>query len=68
MLGDTGLRQEPVERVLGVDPGLDRVAVEGDLVLRERQSLAGGDGQLEADEVERPDETLSEAQKKDPNS
>ena len=48
-----GLRQEPAERVLGVDPGLDRVAVEAQVVLAERQRLAGGDPQLELDQVER---------------
>ena len=44
--------QEAAEGVLGVDPGLDRVPVQRDVVLGERQRLAGGDPQLELDQVE----------------
>ena len=39
--------QEAAEGVLGVDPRLDRVPGDGDVVLGERQRLAGGDPQLE---------------------
>ncbi len=49
--GGAGLRQEVVERVLGVHPGLDGVTVEVQVVLGERQLLAGGHPQLERDEV-----------------
>ena len=35
-----------VDRVLGVDPALDRVAVEAHFLLRHRQIAAGGDADL----------------------
>ena len=54
-VGRAGLRQEAAEGVLGVDPGLDRVPVDGDVVLGERQRLAGGDPQLQLDQVEAGD-------------
>ena len=46
-------RQEAAEGVLGVDARLDGVPVDVHVVLCERQLLAGGDPQLELDEVER---------------
>ena len=49
-------RQESRPRILGVDPNLDRVACQGDVLLRERQGLARGDAQLQLDEVEARDE------------
>ena len=45
--------RKPWNGVLGVDPGLDRVAVQRDVVLGERQRLAGRDPELELHEVER---------------
>ena len=42
-------------RVLGVDPALDRVAVELDLVLRAGQAFAGGDADLLAHQVDAAD-------------
>ena len=47
-----GLGEEAAEDP-GLDPGLDGVAVEPDLVLPERERLAGSHPQLELDEVER---------------
>ena len=54
-VGPAGLREEAAEGVLGVDPGLDRVTVDADVVLVEGQRLAGGDVELEVDEVEAGD-------------
>ena len=45
-------RQEAVRRILGVDPALDRVAAQDDVLLPQRQRLAGGDAHLLADQVE----------------
>ena len=50
--GGAGLGQEPAEGVLGVDPRLDRVALEGDVVLGEAERLTGGDLQLQRDQVD----------------
>ena len=51
--GDAARRgQEACARVLGVDPALDRVAGEVDLVLAERQGVAGGDQDLLPHQVE----------------
>ena len=47
-----GLREITGVRVLGVEADLDRVAAERELVLRQREGLAGGDAQLQLDEVE----------------
>ncbi len=47
-----GRRQEPLVRVLGVDPGLEGVAVDPELLLGERERLAGRDPELPLDEVE----------------
>ena len=44
--------QEVAERVLGVDPALDRPAVAADLLLSERQRFAGGDADHQLDKVE----------------
>ena len=55
-LEDSGAREVALGRVLGVDAALDRVAVKGDLRLRERQRLAGGDRELQRDEVDVGDE------------
>ena len=44
--------RKPAERVLGVHPRLDGVAADGDVVLGDRQRLAGGDAELELDQVE----------------
>ncbi len=51
-LGGAGLRQEPAEGVLGVDPGLDRVPLDGDVLLREAERLAGGHAELQLDQVD----------------
>ena len=48
--------QEPARRVLGVDPGLDRVPGQAHGVLRDGQRLAGGDPQLPLDEVQPGDQ------------
>ena len=48
-----GLGQEAAEGVLGVDPGLDRVALERDVVLGDASGSPVGDAQLQLDEVER---------------
>ena len=48
-------RQEALRRVLGVDAGLEGVSDQRDLVLGERQRLAGGDAELPFDEVEAGD-------------
>ena len=48
-------RQEAARRVLGVDPGLDRMPGHGDVVLRDRQLLARGDAHLPFDQVEAGD-------------
>ena len=50
-----GRGQEAARRILGVDPRLDRPAAERDLVLPERQLLAGGDADHQLDEVEAGD-------------
>ena len=49
-------RDEVLARILGADARLDRVPARTDLVLCERQPLAGGDAQLPLDEVEAGDE------------
>ncbi|MNM87516.1 hypothetical protein D3C81_996990 [compost metagenome] len=46
-----GGRQELLVGVLGVDARFQRVAVDAQLLLRERQRLAGGDAQLPFDQV-----------------
>ena len=51
-LGGAGLRQEPAEGVLGVDPGLDRVPLDGDVLLGEAERLAGGHAELQLDQVD----------------
>ena len=47
----SGRGQEPVLRVLGVDPDLDGVAVEADAALLDAERLPGRDPQLIGDEV-----------------
>ena len=47
-----GRRRELLRRVLGVDAALDRVAAQDDVVLRERQRLAGGDPDARLDDVD----------------
>src|SRR6185369_11645249 len=55
-VGDsTSRRQETAIRILGVDPGLDRVAGDRDLFLPARQALARRDPQLPLDQVEAGD-------------
>ena len=44
--------QEPLAHVLGVDPALDRVAAQDDVLLADGERLAGGDENLLADQVE----------------
>ena len=51
-----GRRQEPLADVLGVDPALDRVPSEHDVLLPDGERLAGGDEHLLADQVEPGDE------------
>ena len=51
-LGGAGLRQEAAEGVLGVDPRLDRVPLDGDVVLGEAERLAGGHPELQLDQVD----------------
>ena len=48
--------QEIAERILGVDAGFDGPAAELDVVLRERQRLAGGDADHQLHQVETGDE------------
>ncbi len=48
----TCLGEEAAEGVLGVDPRLDGVALAAHVVLRQRQRLAGGDDQLQLDQVQ----------------
>ena len=48
--------QEAAGRVLGVEPRLDGVPVEGDVALVERQPLAGRDPDLLLDQVEAGDQ------------
>ena len=50
-LQSAGLRQEPARRVLGIQPHLDGMAVQLDIVLAERQRLAGCDAQLPLDQI-----------------
>ena len=45
-------RQEAFRRILGVDPALDRMAAEHDVLLRDGQPLPGGDEDLLPHEVE----------------
>ncbi len=47
-----GRGQEALVGILGVDARLDRMAGDGELVLRSRQRLAEGDAQLPLDQVE----------------
>ena len=47
-----GRGQEPLADVLGVDPALDRVAAQDDVLLADGERLAGGDEHLLADQVE----------------
>ena len=55
--GDLPRRREEAARVvLGVDPALDGVAARNDLLLGQRQALAGGDAQLLGHEVDAVDE------------
>ena len=51
MLEPADARQEALRRILGVEPRLDRVAVDRQLVLRLRQLLAARDAQLPFDQV-----------------
>ena len=44
--------RKPARRVLGVEPRLEGVAAAGDLLLAQRQRLAGGDAQLPLDQVQ----------------
>ncbi len=56
-LGDpAGRREEVVVRIFGVDAALDGVAAQLDILLRDGQRLAFGDGELQMDEVEAGDE------------
>src|SRR5208283_3413879 len=48
--------QEVAERVLGVDPALDRPALAADLLLSERKRFAGGDADHELDKVQPGDQ------------
>ena len=50
-----GLRQEAGIGVLGVEPDLDRVALQAHLLLGERQRLAARDPELPFDQVEAGD-------------
>ena len=50
-----GLRQEAAGRVLGVEPRLDGVPVEGDVALVERQPLPRRDPDLLLDQVQAGD-------------
>ena len=45
-----------VVRILGVDAALDGVAAQRDVLLRERQRLAGGDADLQVHQVESGDQ------------
>ena len=47
-----GGRQEALVRVFGIDARLDRVAVDGQLLLAQRQRLAGGHAQLPFHQVQ----------------
>ncbi len=49
-------RQEAAARVLGVDAGLDRPAVQPDIVLAERQRLAGRDLDHQLDQIDAGDQ------------
>ena len=51
-----GRGQEPLAHVLGVDPALDRVPAQDDVLLPDGERLAGGDEHLLADQVEPGDE------------
>ncbi len=50
-----GRGQEVLGRVLGVDARFQRMAVDAQLLLHQRQLLAGGDAQLPFDEIEAGD-------------
>ena len=52
VLEPAGGRQEPSRWAFGVEPGLHRVAGQADLVLAQRQRLAGGHAQLPFHEVQ----------------
>jgi hypothetical protein len=52
----SGLRQEPVVGVFGVDPGLDGVPADRQVVLGERQRQALRDQQLQGDQILAGDE------------
>ena len=47
-----GRGQKTARRVLGIEPHFDRMAGQRDLVLPQRQSLAGGDAELPFDQIE----------------
>ena len=47
-----GRGQEAVLRIFGIDPRFDRVTVEADLLLRQRQLFARRDPELPGDEIE----------------
>ena len=47
-----GAGRKPLADVLGVDPALDRVAAQDDVLLADGERLAGGDEHLLADQVE----------------
>ena len=51
-----GRRQEAGRGILGVQPRLDRMAARHELLLSQRQRLAGGDAQLLLDEVDAVDQ------------
>ncbi len=52
--GRAGLGQEAAEGVLGVDPGLDGMPVDREVLLRQREGCARRDPELLLDQVERP--------------
>ena len=52
VIGDLAGAGREIERVFGVDPAFDRVALELDFVLRDRQRLARCDTDLFADQVD----------------
>lgn len=52
-------RHEVLGRIFRVDARLDRVAIEADLVLLQRQRLAEGDAQLPLDEVDAGDQLVT---------
>ena len=51
-MDEAGRGQEPVLRILGIEPRLDRRAVAGDIILLQRQRLARRDAELPLHEIE----------------